>query len=474
LLFSATALLLTSAALPVTGVVPASALHESASIAYVRVSDRGADPLDAATASGIASASDADPAVQTLCYPSAFRFDPARGVEVLDPALLATMTGPSLLSNVSLLTAGQLKSFVADHPETVHQLLYDPPAGAQVSRWWNDMASAQRHTLTVGAPQVVGNLDGVPVSVRDAANRAYLRNTTRAILDRLEDGVGRGVQRTLLRDLHMLREIDAALGERDSMPQRSLLTLDTQYPGRAAIALGDLATADYVTFIVPGMFYSVDAHMRDWTDAAARIYDEQTGFEGLFQEHRTVATVGWIGYQTPHMLNIGTLDLAEEGANYLANAIDGMRSVQDTDPFISVIAHSYGTTAAMLALSDGSMRVDALALVGSPGSDAQSVRDLDVPARNVYVGEAGMDPIVDSAFFGSDPGAASFGAKKLSVAGSVDRLTKEVLNPSRGHNDYFTPGSEAMRNMALVGIDKGRWVTDGSADDAEKTLALGR
>jgi hypothetical protein len=487
LLFSATAaLLLTSAALPVTEVFPASSVNQAVVIVQAPMYDSAPDLLDAVlspvagagerarTVSPGGTEADRGWLMGSQSLPSPYSRAASRGAEFSDPALIARMHGPALLRSIGKLSARELATFVTEHPDAVRELIRSPPASSQVTRWWNHLPSAQRRALAVGAPQVIGNLEGLPVSVRDAANRTYLAQSKHGILDRLDRGVGRGVQRTLLRDLRMLERIETALGDRDAMPERSLLTLDTKYPGRAAIALGDLATADYVTFLVPGMFYSVDAHVRDWTDAAARIYDEQAGFEGLFQEHNTVATVAWIGYQTPHALNIGTLDLAREGADYLSHAIDGVRSLQGSDPFISVIAHSYGTTAALIALSDGSTRVDSIALVGSPGSDAQSVRDLNVPAGNVYVGEAGMDPIVDTAFFGSDPGAASFGAKKMSVAGSIDRLTSEVLNPSRGHNDYFTPGSEAMRNMALVGIDKGRWVTDGTPDDAEKTLALAR
>jgi pimeloyl-ACP methyl ester carboxylesterase len=487
LLFSATAaLLLTSAALPVTEVFPVPASLGPAYSVHVPMLDGGPDILEgiaspnaarAAVAAGALSAVtevDAGRAAQPESIVSLLTYDAPRRAAATDPAVIARMKGPTLLRSVGMLSSRELTAFVADHPDTVRELIRTPPATAQVTRWWNHLPPAQRTALAAGAPQIVGNLEGLPVTVRDAANRRYLAESKRAILDRLDRGVGRGVQRTLLRDLRMLEKVETALGERDAMPERSLLTLDTRYPGRAAIALGDLATADYVTFLVPGMFYSVDAHIRDWTDAAARIYDAQAGFVGLFHEHRTVATVAWIGYQTPHTLNIGTLDLAREGADYLSNAVDGVRSLQLDDPFVSVIAHSYGTTATLLALSDGSTSVDSVALVGSPGSGAQNVRELNVPAENVYVGEASMDPIVDTAFFGSDPGAASFGARKMSVAGSVDRLTSEVLNPSRGHNDYFTPGSEAMRNMALVGIDKGRWVTDGSADDAGKTLALAR
>ena len=60
----------------------------------------------------------------------------------------------------------------------------------------------------------------------------------------------------------------------------------------------------------------------------------------------------------------------------------------------------------------------------------------------------------------------------MSVAGAVDVITSRVLASSLGHNEYFSPGTESMRNLALIGIDKGELVTDGSQRDAGRTLAL--
>src|SRR5690606_23408852 len=102
---------------------------------------------------------------------------------------------------------------------------------------------------------------------------------------------------------------------------------------------------------------------------------------------------------------------------------------------------------------------DALALIGSPGSASQSVSDLGVAGDRVYVGEASWDPIVDTAFYGSDPGARSFGAVRMGVGGGLDPLTHEQLAASVGHNAYFAAGSESLRNLALIGIGRGGAVT---------------
>ena len=62
----------------------------------------------------------------------------------------------------------------------------------------------------------------------------------------------------------------------------------------------------------------------------------------------------------------------------------------------------------------------------------------------------------------------------MGVGGGVDIITKEVLLASSGHNEYFSAGTESMRNFALISIGKGGYVTDGSAADSSKTLPVFR
>jgi pimeloyl-ACP methyl ester carboxylesterase len=138
-----------------------------------------------------------------------------------------------------------------------------------------------------------------------------------------------------------------------------------------------------------------------------------------------------------------------------------------------VQAHSYGATAALLALKAHAFSVDALALVGAAGSPAGSVHELAVPAGDVFVGEAVWDGVATSGFFGSDPAAPAYGAVRLGTAGGRDPVSGAALRPAVGHNGYFTPGSESMRNLALVGIGRGNEVTSG-VSLASGTLALAR
>ena len=369
-----------------------------------------------------------------------------------------------VLRELSVVSPTDLPAFVAANPAAIDSLLSAPPRPAEVSLWWGSLDAERRVALRSASPRLVGNLDGIPYAFRDVANRSMLTAT----IDELERVIASEDGRTIVENakmqLRMLESISEALGGGHPDSSRTLMSLDVNGQGKAAIVLGDLRTADYVTFMVPGMFFTIEGQMGYWTDAAARLGDEQRSWLALLGEHsnETVATVAWIGYQTPNLTNVGSIENALEGRDLLAGAVEGLQSLRGADqPYITVIGHSYGSTAALMALTEYDFEVDALAVVGSPGSPARSVDELHVRGGNVYVGEAPWDPVPDSAFFGSDPGAASYGAHVFGAVGTTDPLTHEVLTGSFGHIEYFSPGTESLRNLALIGIGEGELVTDG-------------
>jgi len=369
-----------------------------------------------------------------------------------------------VLRQLSQISISDIDTFVASNPTAIDSLLSDPPLAAEVSIWWNSLDGQRRVALRSATPQLVGNLDGIPFVYRDIANRSMLTST----IDELEHVIANENGRTMVENakmqLRMLTSISEALGGEYADSRRTLMSLDVRGQGKAAIVLGDLRTADYVTFMVPGMFFTIEGQMGYWTDAAARLADEQRAWLALLGDHpdASVATVAWIGYQTPNLTNVGSIDNALEGRDLLAGAIQGLQSLRGAEqPYITVIGHSYGSTAALMALTEYDFQIDALAVVGSPGSPAKSVGELHVRNGNVYVGEAPWDPVPDSAFFGSDPGSASYGAHVFGAVGTTDPLTHKALAASFGHIEYFSPGTESLRNLALIGIGEGALVTDG-------------
>ena len=404
--------------------------------------------------------------------------DDPRAIPQADPQGSRALT---VLDGLTTLTSAQLAEWAAD-PAAVASVVAAPPAASAVADWWAGADVGAKLRLLAAAPQVVGNLEGMPYGARDSANRDVLADRIDALTQQIAEGsVGRAATEELRAQLHMLQQVEAAIATGESGLPRTLVTLDVADGGRAVIAVGDLATADYVSVLVPGMFYSVDSEITSWAGAADQLAVDQADWLARLTpaQHgantRTVATVAWIGYQTPTVVNVASLDLAEAGRDALTASLRGIEAVrgEQPQPYLTVLAHSYGATAALLALQQNDITVDALAMVGSPGSPAENVGQLRVRDGNVWVADAALDPVASTGVFGSQPLSAAYGAHHFGVTGATDPLTGRVLAGSVGHVDYFTTGSESFRNMALIGIDRGAYVidTDGVMAAASRALS---
>jgi hypothetical protein len=387
----------------------------------------------------------------------------------------------TVLDGLASLSRAQLESWAAD-PAAVASVLNAPPSASAVAEWWEGTDAGARLRLLSAAPQVVGNLEGVPYGMRDAANRELLADQMAAITARLSDGsVGRAAAEQLRAQLHMLQQVEAAIATGDSGLPRTLVNLDASDGGRAVIAVGDLTTADYVSYLVPGMFYSVDSEIGSWAGAADQLAVDQADWLTRLtpaqhgENTATVATVAWIGYRTPTVVNVASLDLADQGRDALTASLRGLDATrgEQPQPYLTVLAHSYGATAALLALQQNDITVDALAMVGSPGSPAENVGQLRVRDGNVWVADAAFDPVASTGVFGSQPLSAAYGAHHFGVDGATDPFTGRELAGSVGHVDYFTAGSESFRNMALIGIDRGGYVLDPDGRTDTHSRALG-
>lgn len=334
---------------------------------------------------------------------------------------------------------------------------------AQVSDWWSTLGPSRQNALVRAMPGVVGNLEGVPYSTRDTANRLTLQRAIHEITHvQTLAKVGLASFGGDARRLTMLQQISLALqrGREGDDTRRQLISLDTVFPGRAAVSVGDLDTADNVTLMVPGMLYTVSNQITFWTDRAADLHSEQDFYSNALATSTsaptTSATVAWMGYRTPGLTNFMTLDLARAGAVHLEDTVEGLDAARRGDaPRVNIIAHSYGSTTATIALSDHTIHVDSLTVLGSPGSVVPRASDLAVDKGGVYAAAAALDPVAGSGFFGVDPGSTAFGATLLDVAGGTDPFTEQSLSPTFVHNSYFWPGTESVHNLALIGIGHG-------------------
>lgn len=400
--------------------------------------------------------------------------DPVGGGSSLD--LLARLDGVALLDELARLSPTEVDTFFATNPAALADLAVRPPAAADVAAWWSRIPASTRSSLANDLPGVVGALEGVPYAVRDAANRTLLADTVAAIDVQLRAGVGRAMEDELRARLVMLDAVERALETGPSGEERTLIAFDPTGEGRAVIGIGPLDRADYVTFFVPGMYVGVSAQLVDWAGNAETALLEQRAWLDELGRDADVATVAWIGYDTPTVMSIGSLDLAFQGREALTRSLQGLDAVRsgsgagsDAGPFVTVVAHSYGSTAAMMSLQDDAVAVDALVMVGSPGGPAPTVDDLKVANGNVWVAAADTDPIPRTGVYGNQPLDEEFGARRFSVKAMVDPITGEHLDDITGHVYYFWPGTTSVRNTALIAIDEGRLVTT-DADPARPAV----
>ncbi|MGL4305590.1 MAG: alpha/beta hydrolase [Mycobacteriaceae bacterium] len=338
-----------------------------------------------------------------------------------------------------------------------------PPAGftdSQVARWWGSLSSTEQQLLLSQRPEWVGNLDGVPGSARDVANRNWLST--------LESRDLNPEQRDTL------AAVREALFNSDGTAKdgRQLLVLDlNQTQPAVAIALGNVDTADHISVYVPGTGGVPFDKPNSGNDLPTYV-TQASGLKDITEKvlqnagsKDTVATVAWIGYETPpHLAAATTSGFAENGAPKLASFVNGLDSSRPTDPHLTMIGHSYGSLVASEALQRN-IHADDVIFTGSPGLEANSNQrilspyqiwnyiptstgDLHLAEGHVFVEQADKDWITDSNIFSPYPISWNEGFTNLSTDAATTPLGD--TSASSGHSEYFNAGTTAMYNQALV------------------------
>lgn len=417
----------------------------------------------------------------------------------LTEASLAGMTPTTLLTTLSALSATDLADLMAAEPAIAQDFWTNPPEASTASSWWAALSDDQRAALLAGAPSVIGNLGGVPYADRIFANQNQLdQAAARSDLTKAQRGT--------------VEQAKKALGSGQDGPPRGLVDLNLgSNPPFGAVAIGDVDTADKVTWSVPGMDNSASENLNGWTVAGRNLLDQQKAVDRT----ATHAVVSWIGYETPTLdstkRDFGGSDsvlsnsLAAKGAGRLASELDALHTTralgQSGLPRIAVAAHSYGTTVSSYALTETQYNVDSVTFTASAGIDSSvvsSANDLHVKSseghQNVYATQASADFIAsigrntDPHFLGlllsgvsSDPSGinygetrelqtipqnhrvnpdSNFGAIRYSSDGNGDLLGTgghdalgtggpPFISASKGHGyyDYYT---QSLWNMAVT------------------------
>ncbi|MGH3929353.1 MAG: alpha/beta hydrolase [Pseudonocardiaceae bacterium] len=339
--------------------------------------------------------------------------------------------------------------------------------------WWASLSDEERRALIDSHPGALGNLDGLPAAVRDEANRARIdseRATLEAERNRLQaDLDDNWFGGTFTNADAALDHVNAKLAALDRIEQtldqpgeRQLLLLDLSGErAEAAVAVGNVDTADRVSVFTPGLGSTVDGSLKNY-DRDMEQLQQKAGHESeRYGDGGSVATVTWIGYQAPqpalggwnpfgNPLSSDSVvhdDLARAGGADLAEFYRGIDASRTTDPHLTALGHSYGSTTTGFALQEQT-GVDDAVFFGSPGIGTSHVEDLQVPEGHTYRIEARNDVVADAGHFGIDPthldGVTGLSAREETLPDGR-RLTE-----STGHSAYLAQDSTSQYNMSVV------------------------
>ncbi|MEU1284533.1 alpha/beta hydrolase [Kitasatospora sp. NPDC005856] len=329
----------------------------------------------------------------------------------------------------------------------------DPQKSAD---WWKSLTPEQQSSYLALYPDKVGQLDGLPATVWDEANRLALDQE----LDGLRSGTARGSgidegewnlrEQNLIKLKEQLDQHDTAVGDK----QLFLLSYDSKSyggDGKAVIAMGNPDTADHTAVLVPGTGTTVagtggQLERINSMQEAAKEASKGTG--------QKVSVISWLGYDAPEIpvvqeanVGVGGTTRAQDGSEALRQFTQGTRVAQDSagnHSHLSVFSHSYGTTLVGAAAAGGQgLGADDIVAIASPGMTVQRADQLHIDPSHFWTGRAADDGIeyATGLTLGDDPMIDRFGGNNF-------------LTDTSGHSGYWDAGSKSLDNQGRLIVEK--------------------
>lgn len=282
----------------------------------------------------------------------------------------------------------------------------------QVEEWWNGLSSEERAEWVEARPEALGNLEGLPMSVRYDANRLLAEQEH----DRLLTTAGSSASDIAAMEYLMREDV-------------SVLFLDIER-GEAAVVHGDLENSVEAIITTPGTGNNI-GKLPKFSEESAGLVDENRG-------RAVVATLLWdppINLYDNALINLHKDSILDGGMDNV------VRSVSSEVGTVISVSHSAGTDAMQewAALSDEAYLVDGYVLMAAP--NPERVPDsigTDTPVGFAYHDK---DPVLDTDLTQPDNFGDASGFGYRDNAGDAEAVVLERLEsgylevkPS-GHGD---------------------------------------
>lgn len=349
-----------------------------------------------------------------------------------------------------------------------------------VAAWWRGLTVFEQDKAIRDNADALGNLDGIPVDVRDRINRERLDRLEADLRGDWHGGdeafpglasdrrapnlvVGTGIVGGWLIDayrdqcreeeLDKVAHLRSALEDKEGLPA-SLLVLHAPALGnwRVAVGVGDLNAARHVTTFVPGMGSGVQ-NVAGYADDVAKVVvhaqhelREHPDSSGSSKDSDVAGAV-WIDYDAPSSADVLSPISAHEGAPRLATFLRGVDAQSEGGTYQNLIGHSYGSLLAAQALQ-AHTGVDSFLAVGSPGMEIHSVAEIDVPPGAASRMDANEDLISWFRYYGNRPEGF------IDLATDASVVDGKQLTACSGHSEYFKEGSTCQNQIVNTVLNR--------------------
>ncbi len=290
----------------------------------------------------------------------------------------------------------------------------------RVTTFFAGLSSIEAAVLAHSDPRFIGNLDGVPLALRGAANHA---NAEADLASARSDG-----------DQNTIDVLEALLSG------NATLVLYDPSRGHYGVLYGN-ADANHLAVLVPGV--DLDHNRPD--DLRDLMTDAHTIQQAAGPDS---AVIMWKGYDSPgergdlDVVNAAFDGRADVGAASLAAFADGLGRADGQT--LTVVGYSYGSVVTGAALANQGLRPSNVVVVGSPGVTVDSVKGLHLSPSQFFAEKAPGDYIATlTGGFGVDPSLTAFGGTRL----ATNAPDRPAVN---GHTSYWAPQSQAVQGIADV------------------------